>query len=67
MVKGDTNILDPAIEQSFINIKRYKNEFHALTNNTELIRESMGNNVVIEEASLEDIMYYAKGAREQYV
>ncbi|MHA6251629.1 ABC transporter ATP-binding protein [Oceanobacillus sp. CAU 1775] len=67
LVKGATNILNPTIENSFINIKRYKNEFHALTNNTDEVRKSIGEYVDIEEATLEDIMYYAKGAREQYV
>ncbi|MCG5105068.1 ABC transporter ATP-binding protein [Oceanobacillus alkalisoli] len=67
LVKGNTNLLHQKIEKSFINIDRSSNEFQALTNNAEEVRKSLGDQVVIEEATLEDIMFYTKGARQQYV
>lgn len=67
LVKGNTNLLHQTIVKGFINIDRFSNEFQALTNNAEEVRKSLGDQVVIEEATLEDIMFYTKGARQQYV
>lgn len=67
LVKGNANLLDQTIEESFINMERSSNEFQALTNNAEKVSEALGNQVVMEEVTLEDIMFYAKGAREQNV
>ncbi|MCF3944717.1 ABC transporter ATP-binding protein [Oceanobacillus alkalisoli] len=67
LVKGNTNLLHQKIVKGFINIDRSSNEFQALTNNAEEVRKSLGDQVVIEEATLEDIMFYTKGARQQYV
>lgn len=67
LVKGKANLLNPSTEKSFISVKRSSNEFQALTNNAEEVRKSFGDQVVLENATLEDIMYYAKGARHQYV
>lgn len=66
LVKGNTNLLNHDIEKSFINIERSSTEFQAITNNAEEIRRLLGGQVVMEEATLEDIMFYTKGA-SQYV
>ncbi|WP_249872877.1 ABC transporter ATP-binding protein [Oceanobacillus saliphilus] len=67
LVKGNANVLNQTIENSFISVERSSNEFQALTNNAEEVREALGDQVVMEEVTLEDIMYYAKGARKQNV
>ena len=67
LVKGNTNLLNQELESSFINMERSSTEFQALTNESEEVRKSLGDQVVIEEVTLEDIMFYAKGASKQYV
>jgi ABC-2 type transport system ATP-binding protein len=67
IVKGKVDLLDPVIERSFIHVKRSGGDFLALTNNKEEVKSILGEQVVIEEATLEDIMYYTKGAEPQHV
>lgn len=67
LVKGNTNLINHDIEKSFISIERSSTEFQAITNNAEEVRRLLGDQVVIEEATLEDIMFYTKGASQQYV
>ncbi|WP_438350623.1 ABC transporter ATP-binding protein [Paenibacillus sp. FA6] len=67
LVKGKVNLLNHDTVKSFISIERSSTEFQALTNNAEEVRRSLGDQVVMEEATLEDIMFYAKGASQQYV
>lgn len=67
LVKGNSNILNQTIENSLINLEHASNEFQALTDNAEEVRRTLGDQVVIEKATLEDIMFYAKGARKQNV
>jgi ABC-2 type transport system ATP-binding protein len=67
IVKGNVSLLESAIEESFINIKRSGTEFLALTNHKEEVWKTFGNQVEIEDATLEDIMYYAKGAELEHV
>ncbi|WP_144463736.1 ABC transporter ATP-binding protein [Siminovitchia fortis] len=66
LVKGNANLLDHDIEKSFMSIEHSSTEFQAITNNAEEVRRLLGDQVVMEEASLEDIMFYTKGA-SQYV
>lgn len=58
LVKGNANLLDHDIEKSFISIERSSTEFQAITNNAEETRRLLKGQVVMEEASLEDIMFY---------
>ena len=61
LVKGRTELLDRDTEEAFIRIHRAPTGFEALTNDVQAVEEIFGDNVVIERASLEDIMYYSKG------
>ncbi len=61
LVKGGLDLLDRDTEKSFIHVHRASTGFEALTNNIEEVNELFGDSVVIERASLEDIMYYMKG------
>ncbi|PFK37832.1 sodium ABC transporter ATP-binding protein [Bacillus cereus] len=61
LVKGNTDLLDRDTEKAFMHIHRAPTGFEALTNNVAEIKQIFGNEVMIERASLEDIMYYSKG------
>lgn len=67
LVKGSTDLLNRDTEKNFIKVDRSSTEFQALTNDARKVRIIFGDQVEIEEATLEDIMFYAKGARHQYV
>ena len=61
LVKGGKNLLDRDTEKAFVQIHRSTTGFEALTDNIKSVESLFGDNVVIERASLEDIMYYLKG------
>lgn len=67
IVKGSTALLDRDTEANFIKIDRSRSGFQALTNDVAKVTEVFGNHVVMERASLEEIMYYVRGARNLYV
>lgn len=67
LVKGSANLINQENEKYFISMERSSSGFNAVTNNAEEVRKSLGAQVVLEEATLEDIMYYTKGASGQYV
>ena len=67
LVKGSANLINQDIEKNFISMERSSSEFQAITNNAEEVKRLSGAQVVIEEATLEDIMFYTKGAIGQYV
>lgn len=66
LVKGGVELLDSDTEQAFVHVHRASTGFTALTDDLQSARTLFGNSVVIERASLEDIMYFMKG-RESYV
>ncbi|WP_339182627.1 ABC transporter ATP-binding protein [Oceanobacillus sp. FSL W7-1293] len=66
IVKGSTELLDADTEAFFIKIERLPNGFQALTKDAAKVKEVFGELVVIEEASLEEIMFYMKGADYPY-
>ncbi|MEW9503360.1 ABC transporter ATP-binding protein [Jeotgalibacillus marinus] len=61
LVKGGMDLLDRDTEKDFVHIHRASTGFEALTNNIKAVKNTFGDTVVIERASLEDIMYYLKG------
>ncbi|MDF1509005.1 ABC transporter ATP-binding protein [Robertmurraya sp. DFI.2.37] len=61
LVKGGIDLLDRDTEKPFIQVHRAPTGFEALTDNVRAVKETFGDTVVIEQASLEDIMYYMKG------
>lgn len=61
LVKGSVELLDRDTEKAFIHIHRAPTGFEALTNNIAEVEETFGNTVIIERASLEDVMYYLEG------
>lgn len=67
LVKGNANLFNQDIEKHFISMERSSSGFQAVTNNAEEVRRLLGAQVVMEEVTLEDIMFYTKGASGQYV
>lgn len=61
IVKGGLDLLDRDTEKAFIHVHRASTGFEALTDNYKGVKATFGDSVVIERASLEDIMYYLKG------
>ncbi len=66
LVRGGMDLLDRDTEKAFVHIHRAPTGFEALTDNVKAVKDIFDETVVIERASLEDIMYYMKG-REVYV
>lgn len=64
LVKGGLDFLDRDTEKPFIHVQRTAMSFEALTNDIPTVKNIFGDSVVIDEASLEDIMYYLKGRME---
>lgn len=58
IVKGKKKLLNRDNTKNFVSINENAFGFEALTNNTAGIRKLFGNDVLIEKASLEDIMLY---------
>ncbi|MFD5849764.1 ABC transporter ATP-binding protein [Cytobacillus pseudoceanisediminis] len=61
LVKGGLDLLDRDTEKEFVHIHRAPTGFQTLTANVNAVKNTFGNTVVIERASLEDIMYSFKG------
>ncbi|MGD7024837.1 ABC transporter ATP-binding protein [Rossellomorea vietnamensis] len=64
LVKGGLDLLDRDTEKAFLHIKRASTGFEALTDDLNSIKKIFGDSVVIERASLEEIMYYLKGEKQ---
>ncbi|MBP1970185.1 ABC-2 type transport system ATP-binding protein [Virgibacillus natechei] len=61
LVKGGMDLLDRDTEKDFLHVHRAPTGFEALTDNIQSVKSTFGDSIVIEQASLEDIMYYLKG------
>ncbi|GEN46400.1 ABC transporter ATP-binding protein [Alkalibacillus haloalkaliphilus] len=61
IVKGELDLLDRDTEKAFVEVRRVPTGFEALTDNLKQVNDIFGDSVVIEHATLEDIMYYLKG------
>ncbi|MFD4418914.1 ABC transporter ATP-binding protein [Bacillus safensis] len=61
LVKGSLDLLDRDTEKAFIHIQRTSAGFEALSDRIDEVKLIFGDAVVIEPASLEDIMFYLKG------
>jgi len=59
MVKGDKKLLDKDIKKEFIGIRENAYGFEALTGNAKNAKRLFGNKILIEKASLDDIMVYS--------
>lgn len=67
LVKGSIDLLNRDTEDIFIKVERSAYGFRALTDDAREVKALLGDRVQVEEATLEDIMFYAKGARRQHV
>ncbi len=61
LVKGNTELLDRDTEKVFLHVDHNSMGFEALTKDRKAVENTFGDAVVLEKASLEDIMYYLKG------
>nr|WP_318539175.1 ABC transporter ATP-binding protein [Terribacillus saccharophilus] len=61
LVKGRTEFLDRDTEKAFVHINRLSTGFEALTEDVVTVESTFGDSVVIERATLEDIMFHLKG------
>ncbi|MDX8046520.1 ABC transporter ATP-binding protein [Gracilibacillus sp. S3-1-1] len=64
LVKGSVELLDRDTEKSLLHVHRASTGFEALTDNIQAVKSMFGDSVVIERASMEDIMYYMKGGMQ---
>lgn len=64
IVKGNNEILDKDIRDKFIGINENSFGFEGLTNNTQDVRRLLKDKVLIERASLDDIMVYTVRGNE---
>ncbi|MCM3359840.1 ABC transporter ATP-binding protein [Psychrobacillus sp. MER TA 171] len=67
VVKGSTDLLDRDTEAHFIDIERSQGVFQALSKDAEEVQKVFEDHVVIEKASLDEIMYYMKSAQRSKV
>lgn len=63
VVRGGIELLDRDTERYFLSAKKTGTGFEALTSDAVAVEKLFGTNVVIEKASLEDIMYYSQGGK----
>ncbi|GFZ33568.1 ABC transporter ATP-binding protein [Clostridium zeae] len=59
IVKGDSSLLDKETRKKFISVKENSFGFEALTDNAGSIKKTFGDKILLEKASLEDIMVYS--------
>ncbi|GAF63422.1 ABC transporter ATP-binding protein [Bacillus sp. TS-2] len=63
VVRGNIELLDQDTEREFLSIEKLDSSFEALTNQVFKVENLFGEEVLIEKASLEDIMYFTKRRR----
>jgi ABC-2 type transport system ATP-binding protein len=59
IVKGDNSLLDMDTRKEFVSIKENSFGFEALTTNVSSIKRKLGDKILVEKATLEDIMVYS--------
>ncbi|WP_175072821.1 ABC transporter ATP-binding protein [Terribacillus sp. AE2B 122] len=64
LVKGRTELLDRDTEKAFMHINRLSTGFEELTKEVNDVENTFGDSVVIEPATLEDIMFHLKGGMQ---
>ncbi|MDD2556622.1 MAG: ABC transporter ATP-binding protein [Syntrophaceticus sp.] len=64
LVKGGNELLDEELKKEFVGINQSKYGFAGLTRDLNRIRQVFGDSVLIEKASLEDIMLYTVRGEE---
>ena len=67
VVKGSTDLLDRDTEAHFIDLECSNGVFQALSKDPEEVQKVFEDHVVIEKASLDEIMYYMKSAQRSKV
>lgn len=67
IIKGGTDILNNEIRKLFLGIRETGVGFEALTDDADKITRNLSKDILIERASLEDIMYYTKKGGEDNV
>lgn len=65
IIKGGLDILDENPENSFIEIKKNKFGFSALVLNSPALHGKYGKDIVIDKPSIEDIMLYMAGEKNE--
>lgn len=63
MVKGPLDFLDPEIEEQFVSLRKASTGFEGLTDQVKVITELANERLIVEKATLEDIIYYTKRGR----
>ena len=59
IVKGGTDLLDGDIRNKFVGLRETSVGFEGLTDNVDKMKKAFGSQILIERASLEDIMVYS--------
>ncbi|MCF3944716.1 ABC transporter ATP-binding protein [Oceanobacillus alkalisoli] len=65
LVKGNSDLLDRDTEAYFLNIEQSQGVFQALTNDKAQVQKVFGDYIVMEKASLDDIMFHMKAAHRR--
>jgi len=60
IIKGDCNILTKEVEKHFEGISKNRFGFEGLTSQVDKVREILGDNIVVDRATIEDIMILKK-------
>lgn len=58
MIKGPAELLDPELKKLFIYVRESKTGFYGLTEEHKAFNELFGNKIIVEPASIEEIMVY---------
>ncbi len=60
IIKGDCNILTKEVEKHFEGISKNRFGFEGLTSQVDKVREILGDNIVVDRVTIEDIMILKK-------